>query len=104
MMSHPKDLNLNNRFLFSPQKEDIQAKLLWSQEGRAKNVDSFVYIEHKEEVTPVPSETKMQYLASLLFNRQEQEAAGEETLQRDPLDELLSKDFQKLSASKPGKS
>ncbi|PNF30423.1 hypothetical protein B7P43_G12873 [Cryptotermes secundus] len=89
--------------LRSPQKEDFRAKLLWSQEGRAKNVDSFVYVEHKEEVTPVPSDSKIQYLASLLFNRQEREAAGEEALQRDPLDELLSKDFQKLSASKPGK-
>jgi hypothetical protein len=46
----------------------------------------------------------MQYLAGLLFNRQEQEAAGEETLQRDSLDELLTKDFQKLSTSKPAKS
>lgn len=104
MVSHPKDPNLNNLFLFSPQKEDIQAKLLWSQEGRAKKVDSFVYIEHKVEVNPVHLDSKMQYLASLLFNRQEQEAAGEKTLQRDPLDELLSKEFKKLSANEPGKS
>jgi hypothetical protein len=61
-------------------------------------------MEHKEEVTPVPTDSKMQYLASLLFNRQEQEAAGEGTLKRDSLDELLTKDFQKLSTSKPAKS
>jgi hypothetical protein len=103
MVSHQKDLNLNNLSLFSPQKEDIGTKLLWSQDGRVEDVDSFVYIEHKETV-PVLSDSKMQYLASLLFREQEQAAGREETLQRDPLDELLTKDFQKLSASKPGKS
>jgi hypothetical protein len=46
----------------------------------------------------------MQNLASLLFSRQERGAAGEEISQRDPLDELLNKDFQKLSVEKPEKS
>jgi hypothetical protein len=46
----------------------------------------------------------MRQLASLLFNRQEPGAAGEETSQRDPLDELLNKDFQKLSVLTSEKS
>jgi hypothetical protein len=79
-------------------------KRLWSREGRAKNVDPFVYLQHKDHVTVVTSDSEVQHLASLLFNRQEPGAAKEETSQRDPLDELLNKDFQKLSVLKSEKS
>lgn len=88
----------------SPQKEDIIAKPLWSREGRAKNADTFVYGQHKKQKTLVTSDSEMQQLATLLFNRKEQEAAQEATSQRDPLDELLNKDFQKLSVAKPENS
>ncbi|XP_021918048.1 AP-4 complex subunit epsilon-1-like isoform X2 [Zootermopsis nevadensis] len=90
--------------LRSPQKEDILAKPLWSREGRTKNVDPFVYVGHKDQLAVVTSDSEMQHLASLLFNRQEPGAAGEETSQGDPLDELLNKDFQKLSVLKSERS
>jgi hypothetical protein len=97
-------ITFNISFLiFSPRKEGVLAKPLWSREGRAKNVDPFVYVGHKEQGTLVTSDSEMQHFASLLFNRQEQGAAGEETSQRDPLDELLNKDFQKLYVVKSEK-
>lgn len=80
------------------------AKPLWSREGRTKNVDPFVYVGHKDQLAVVTSDSEMQHLASLLFNRQEPGAAGEETSQGDPLDELLNKDFQKLSVLKSERS
>lgn len=91
-------------FLFSPQKEGVLVKPLWSREGRAKNVDPFVYVQHKQQATVVTSDSEVQNLASLLFSRQERGTAVEEQSQRDPLDELLNKDFQKLNVEKPEKS
>ena len=91
-------------FLFSPQKEGVLVKPLWSREGRTRDVDPFVYVEHEKQATLVASDSEMQNLGSLLFSRQEQGTSGEDTSQRDPLDELLNKDFQNLSVGKPEKS
>jgi hypothetical protein len=52
----------------------------------------------------VTSDSEMQNLGSLLFSRQERGTSGEDPSQRDPFDELLNKDFQKLSVGKPEKS
>ena len=77
---------------------------MWSREGRARGVDPFVYVEHKKQATLVTSDSEMQNLGSLLFSRREQGTSGEDPSQRDPLDDLLNKDFQKLSVGKPEKS
>jgi len=79
-------------------------KPLWSREGRARGVDPFVYVEHKKQAALVTSDSEMQNLGSLLFSRQDRRTSGEDPSQRDPFDELLHKDFHKLSVGKPEKS
>ena len=98
-----KSINIYT-FFFSPQKEGVLVKPLWSQDGRARDVNPFVCVEHKKQAALVTSDSETQNLGSLLFSRQERGTSREDQLQRDPLDELLNKDFQKLSVGKPEKS
>ncbi|XP_069674003.1 AP-4 complex subunit epsilon-1-like [Periplaneta americana] len=84
--------------LRSPRREQSHVKSIWSREGRAKNNDSRVGSNPKEQATLTTSDSEMQHLASLLFKRQETPS------QRDPLDDLLHRDFQKLSIVKTEKS
>ncbi|PSN42024.1 hypothetical protein C0J52_08244 [Blattella germanica] len=77
--------------LRSPRRESSSSKPVWSKEGRARDVEF-------QKTTLVSSDSEMQHLANLLFTVQEEES------QRDSLDDLLHRDFNKLSVIKSTKS